>query len=169
MKPFPKPHEESAMNSGTYPPPSPAPRASELLDNSFVSSFNHRLQTHIAVGGHATSTSNNNSFISTTSHRPVNTDEGRTEAAPDLAYAHSKLYTDVDRALNRSFASTASKPPAGGDMEFGDLRQAVRPVSAKDLEEALEVLKYDIHNEVQEIIKEQVRQFVIAKVSTMYP
>eukprot|EP01031_Cornospumella_fuschlensis_P033058 gene33058-39990_t len=164
IKPLPKPREENLANSAVNPPQSAAPRPSELLDNSFVSSFNHRLQTHIAVGGH--DTSNNQSFISTASGRPANVEEARTEAVPDLAHAHSKLYAEVDKALNRSFMSTTSKLPGDADVAFEDLRQAVRPVSAKDLEEALEVLRYDIHNEVQEIIKEQVRQFVIAKDET---
>lgn len=44
------------------------------------------------------------------------------------------------------------------------LRQAVRPVTARDLEESLQMLKYDLHREMQDIIKEQIRQFSIAKV-----
>ena len=37
------------------------------------------------------------------------------------------------------------------------------PVSTKDLHEALEVLRYDVHREVQTVVREQVRQFGIAK------
>ena len=48
--------------------------------------------------------------------------------------------------------------------DFSSLRQAIKPVTTKELEESLEVLKYEIHREVQEIIHEQVRQFNIAKV-----
>lgn len=48
--------------------------------------------------------------------------------------------------------------------EFSSLREAVRPVSHKELEEALELLKYDIHQELQEVMREQVRQFTISKV-----
>ena len=37
------------------------------------------------------------------------------------------------------------------------------PVSTKDLHEALEMLRYDVHREVQTVVREQVRQFGIAK------
>lgn len=48
--------------------------------------------------------------------------------------------------------------------EFSALREAVRPVTHKELEESMELLKYDIHQELQEVMREQVRQFTIAKV-----
>lgn len=48
--------------------------------------------------------------------------------------------------------------------DFTSLREAVRPVTHRELEDAIELLKYDIHQEVQEIVREQVRQFSIAKV-----
>jgi flagellar capping protein FliD len=54
---------------------------------------------------------------------------------------------------------------AGNEEDFSSLRNAPRPVNTKDLEEALELLKYDIHREIQEVIREQVRQFSIAKVN----
>lgn len=38
------------------------------------------------------------------------------------------------------------------------------PVSAADLEQSLQLLRLDIHLEVQEIVREQMRQFAIAKV-----
>ena len=38
------------------------------------------------------------------------------------------------------------------------------PVSAADLEQSLQLLRLDIHQEVQEIVREQMRQFAIAKV-----
>lgn len=42
-----------------------------------------------------------------------------------------------------------------------------RPVSAADLEESLQLLRLDIHQEVQEIVREQMRQFAIAKVGCL--
>lgn len=50
--------------------------------------------------------------------------------------------------------------------DFSALREAVRPVTHKELEETMELLKYDIHQELQEEMREQVRQFTIAKEET---
>jgi hypothetical protein len=50
------------------------------------------------------------------------------------------------------------------DESFASVRQAVRPVTSKELEDALALLKYDVHREVQDVIREQIRQFAIAKV-----
>lgn len=41
-------------------------------------------------------------------------------------------------------------------------------VTSEQLEEALSMLRYDIHREVQQVIKEQIRQFAIAKVCRLY-
>lgn len=49
--------------------------------------------------------------------------------------------------------------------DFSSLRQAIKPVTSKELEDALDMLRYDIHCEIQEVMKEQVRQFTIARVS----
>jgi WD40 repeat protein len=72
--------------------------------------------------------------------------------------------------LHSSYATAATaddEEAAGGETadEFAVLKQSLRPVTQRDLDEAIELLKYDIHQEVQEIIREQVRQFSIAKVS----
>jgi hypothetical protein len=48
--------------------------------------------------------------------------------------------------------------------EFASLREATRPVSQRELDEALDLLKYDIHQELQELMREQLRQFNISKV-----
>jgi hypothetical protein len=53
------------------------------------------------------------------------------------------------------------------DQSFESVRQAVKPVTAQDLDEALMLLRYDLHREMQDIIREQVRQFSIAKVSVI--
>eukprot|EP01033_Poteriospumella_lacustris_P007165 gene7165-5157_t len=50
--------------------------------------------------------------------------------------------------------------------EFASLREATRPVSQRELDEALDLLKYDIHQELQELMREQVRQFNISKEET---
>ena len=44
------------------------------------------------------------------------------------------------------------------------IKSAVKPVSAQELDEALTMLRYDVHRDIQEIIREQVRQFELAKV-----
>jgi hypothetical protein len=53
------------------------------------------------------------------------------------------------------------------DESFASVRQAVRPVTSKELDDALALLKYDVHREVQDVIREQIRQFAIAKVSCL--
>lgn len=50
------------------------------------------------------------------------------------------------------------------DESLRSVRQAVAPVTSRELEDSLALLKYDIHREVQDIIREQIRQFAIAKV-----
>ena len=47
--------------------------------------------------------------------------------------------------------------------EFDSLRKSVKAVTSQEMNDALQMLKYDIHKEMQEIIKEQSRQFSIAK------
>ena len=61
--------------------------------------------------------------------------------------------SDLDRELEKDLL-TAAKYPAG------------KPLTAKDLEEAMQLLKFDMHLEMQSIIREQVRQFTINKVYT---
>ncbi len=73
---------------------------------------------------------------------------------------HRDYMRDEEVLLEKSYSPLKN--------EFSALRQAIRPITSKDLEESLELLKYDIHREVQEIIREQVRQFSIAKVSCYY-
>lgn len=117
-----------------------------------ASSYSARIQTQLEVGGHATPSIAPQPF-------------SMPESAVDMDYEHAKVKAEVDRA----FAGHAYGPAAatgtarGGD--FDELRQSIRPVTAKDMEDALESLRYDIHMEMQDVIKEQVRQFIIAKVS----
>lgn len=41
---------------------------------------------------------------------------------------------------------------------------ALQPVTSQELQESLQILRYDMHKEVQGIVKEQIRQFALAKV-----
>lgn len=43
-----------------------------------------------------------------------------------------------------------------------------RPVTTSELQEAINMMKYDFHKELQMLIREQVRQFSIAKVGTVF-
>jgi len=70
-------------------------------------------------------------------------------------------------------ASAAPAPPAptqaptvsaSSAPEFDALRKAIQPVSNQEFQEALHLLRYDVHKEIQAITREQVRQFAIAKV-----
>ena len=55
---------------------------------------------------------------------------------------------------------------AADDEEFESLRRAHRAVTTQELQDSLQMLRYDVHREVQEVIKEQVRQFAIAREDT---
>ena len=85
--------------------------------------------------------------------------------------------SSISNHVNNSIpthASASSRPVVSAESDYQEqelerdphaaLRQAVQPVTARDLEESLEMLKYDLHREMQDIIKEQIRQFSIAKV-----
>jgi hypothetical protein len=52
------------------------------------------------------------------------------------------------------------------DRGYESIRSAVKAVSKVELEESLQLLRYDIHREVQDIVREQIRQFAIAKNDT---
>ncbi len=52
--------------------------------------------------------------------------------------------------------------------EFALLHKSLQPVSQRSLDEALQELKYDMHREMQGIIKEQNRLFAVAKVCFLY-
>lgn len=53
---------------------------------------------------------------------------------------------------------------AATEESFSSLRNAMRPVTVHDLQEAMDMLRYEVHCEVREIIREQVRQFEYQKV-----
>ena len=89
--------------------------------------------------------------------------------------------SSISNHVNNSIpthASASSRPVTSAESDYQEqeqerdphaaLRQAVRPVTARDLEESLEMLKYDLHREMQDIIKEQIRQFSIAKVMILF-
>ncbi len=89
------------------------------------------------------------------------------ELPPPPKYHHQqqpKSSINHQTALNSSTATDTSLLHDEDLSDFMDLKHAVKPVTSKELEESLELLRYDIHREVQDIIKEQVRQFTIAKV-----
>lgn len=130
-----------------------------------------------AMKNSATTTNNNNNSSSfKDDHKYQSTEVASSSSAannniiiPAIPPA-AKLTTSLT-APSSSSSSSSSIPPVitESDLEeFNDLKQAVRPVTRIELEESLELLRYDIHREVQEIIKEQVRQFSIARVSIPY-
>ena len=54
---------------------------------------------------------------------------------------------------------------SGSEEVETHIRQQLRPVTHQQLTESLQLIQYDVHREVQSVIREQVRQFSIAKVS----
>lgn len=119
-------------------------------EDSFASRYAERLQVQADVGGHKPPTF---------SVEPL-----PQEVQEDPSFQQSQLRANVERIANGRSPLTSQAAVSTSRREFEELRHAMQPVSAKELEDALELLKYDIHMEMQEVIKEQVRQFVIAKV-----
>lgn len=94
--------------------------------------------------------------------------ERNNESSVDLSLRQSSLRAEVERTMNESVGNKSFRKNVGSEFIVSpvqeEIRQAVQPVTSKELEDALDLLRYDIHMEMQEVIKEQVRQFVIAKV-----
>ncbi|KAJ1432053.1 WD40-repeat-containing domain protein [Ochromonadaceae sp. CCMP2298] len=83
---------------------------------------------------------------------------------------HQQLQRRNKENTQDAHAPLPPVPPLEGERgdhsQFPGVRQAVRPVSAKDLDDALALLRYDVHREVQEVVREQARQFSIAREDT---
>lgn len=77
-------------------------------------------------------------------------------AAADAAVRSPKL----KRAIESDTLNGSSSHGRGGMENSSSSGSLTR----EELEEALDLLRYDIHREVQLIVKEQIRQFAIAKV-----
>lgn len=73
-------------------------------------------------------------------------------------------YQQTDGTPRRPVRQAVEEDEQLLDESYSSLRQAVKPVTVRDLEDALALLKYDMHREMQDIIREQIRQFSIAKV-----
>jgi hypothetical protein len=77
----------------------------------------------------------------------------------------TRLTTDnIVSNVNSSTTRVLDRKQDVPDSGFEGLRHAMRPVNNQDLSDALSVLRYDIHREVQVILNEQMRLFDIAKV-----
>jgi hypothetical protein len=112
-----------------------------------------------------------------TTQGPANTGSPRTQPQQlplDSASPHNRTrdertnlsaHTPLNSQTSRSHIEAFANPQAHGADEFDELRRAVRPVTSRELNEALQMLKYDIHKEVQEIIKDQMRLFNDARAS----
>jgi hypothetical protein len=109
-------------------------------------------------------------------------DEDEEEEDAEETFQRAKIHLQQAREKEKDVLHTAFQPSvpisssslqgteeadiftANTNEDFQQLRQSLRPVTTKELEESLDMLKYDIHIEIQEIMHEQVRQFTIAKV-----
>jgi hypothetical protein len=115
---------------------------------SFASKYAARAKVISDVGGYA------NSFMASPAVETMK------QSVPPRSSGHRDYMRDEDESIDKTISPIKE--------DFSSLRNAVRPVTAKELEEALELLKYDIHREIQEVIREQVRQFSIAKVNCKF-
>lgn len=96
----------------------------------------------------------------------------RTPSSKDSGHNSSSSSSSSSRKHQEGSRGTAAGSVGGsrsegvGDDEFDSLRKTLRPVTSQELQDALQMLRYDVHREVQEIIKEQVRQFTLAREDT---
>ena len=90
-----------------------------------------------------------------------------TTTTATIATAPANLITTTANASSSSSSSSSIRAPAAVTPEADSLRRAMQPVTAQELQEALQLLKYDVHKEIQAVTREQVRQFAIAKVSAV--
>ena len=85
--------------------------------------------------------------------------------------SHNSLISNV---MNLDSSLSATVKPAGAenlsnklhqkDIEGSDRRTSPKNVTSAELSDALLLMKYDFHRELQTLMREQVRQFAIAKV-----
>ena len=99
---------------------------------------------------------------------PVELEADSTGTLSFLESRHQQMSAPISLGSNSARSSQMLSGTA--NMERSDhevLRQSVRPVTSLELQDALAVLKYDVHREVGLILHEQVRQFEIAKEDNM--
>jgi hypothetical protein len=103
---------------------------------------------------------------------PVKGSQASIVSRPSPAQASATPVAGSQTVPVSSGSVSRNNHPTGGQShsvvhtvdEFDELRRAVRPVTSRELSEAMQMLKYDIHKEVQAVIKEQIRLFSEAKV-----
>ena len=125
---------------------------SEVL-NVTVTGSEKTSQSHVVhsdVGVTAISHSNNTSTVSNTA---VHTEPNRNVTQE----------VDKDKAINE--LPHSNNNIIHPDKQEIEMRASDQTVSSTELSEALLLMKYDIHRELQVIMREQVRQFAIAKVT----
>jgi WD40 repeat protein len=111
---------------------------------------------------------------------PLHNFEERVDRSPrtsrqreDDTFENTSLTLDSDRDL-RNISQTQTQQEV--DLEIrssegingdGDRKMRSRPVSSTEFTEALQLLRYDIHEELHSLMREQVRQFALAKVRSL--
>lgn len=165
---------EETMSSSNMPylSKSPEPYQSHQFSSSSAAAVHNDHPDDI---GHRSSTAEEKNNYGTPSTRSKQPDP----SFPDQYKERVKAYIDAGipgpsksfSRLNNSFdaemidhANIEVRSDISKGDEYAALREAVRPVTNKELNDSLEMLKYDIHLEVQDLIREQVRQFAIARV-----
>ena len=76
----------------------------------------------------------------------------------------SHVPVEASSSSSSTTIAVATNATAAGGDEFDSLRKSLQPVTHKELQDALLMLKFDIHKEVQSVILEQNRLFSLAKV-----
>jgi hypothetical protein len=136
-------HYSSHSLALSSPPPAAAPAALERMPSSakFVQSQSQQ---------HA-------SLVLPPPPLPLpSTSNATAPPAPMHSTAHTNTHS------SRRAAHHTNEAPS---EQYESLKQAIKPVTAGDLELSMQMLKYDLHREMQDIIKEQIRQFSISKVN----
>lgn len=122
-----------------------------------------------------TNTSNlNTSAISIRGSKPTvsfetNTPSSYVPATPTQSTSVSANKQNDISSNNKSSSSIytnhATTPTTVPSTNYPLVEQAVQPVSQRQLQEELQLLRYDLHKELQTVIREQRREIEFAKVS----
>lgn len=165
-----QPAQSQAPSSHAHASSLPVP---QQLEVSFDRSVDAASSVHRSRTGFGAA----NEFSGASKQQPVNNGSAVPSTGHDLSEAsthgsaqkvrRSHAYSDQrhhDHHTTQVHSHSHTQPAAEDTEPFAGLRQALKPVTVRDLDESLQLLRYDIHREVQDVVREQIRQFSIAKV-----
>lgn len=115
----------------------------------------------------APSPSNYVSSPSTATADPPRDQASLSSRVNESVYSHHSSES-VPAGTSQAQSHSHSQRPFHDDSDAtveSNIRSQLKPVTNQQMTEALQLIQYDVHREVHAVIREQVRQFAIAKVS----